>query len=86
MAARATTRALDAVLFPRLRPARTVESRHEGVVMNAPSAAPPPPGMMRPLALDDHPTHPVRDHLVGAAALAAFCLLALLPLLLGRSS
>lgn len=54
--------------------------------MNAPSAVPPPPGMMRPLALDEHPTHPVRDHLVGAAAPAAFCLLALLPLLLGRAS
>ncbi|QKE83409.1 hypothetical protein [Arthrobacter sp. NEB 688] len=54
--------------------------------MAAPSAVPPPPGMMRPLVLDEHPTHPVRDHALGALALVTFCLVALLPLLTGRAS
>lgn len=47
--------------------------------MAAPSpAAPPRVGMMCALYLDEHPTHPVRDHLLSAAVLVLFVAVALL--------
>lgn len=42
--------------------------------MAAPSPAGPPRlGMMCPLELDEHPTHPVRDHLLALVVMALFC-------------
>ena len=41
-------------------------------------AAPPRLRMMSPLALDEHPTHPVRDHLVTLGAMVLVCVIALL--------
>jgi hypothetical protein len=49
------------------------------VQMAAPSAAGPPwLRLMRPLELDEHPTHAVRDHLLALGATALFCLLAVI--------
>ncbi|GAA4123044.1 hypothetical protein GCM10022415_27680 [Knoellia locipacati] len=47
--------------------------------MAAPSpAAPPRLGMMCGLDLDEHPTHPVRDHLQAAVVLVLFVAVTLL--------
>lgn len=49
------------------------------VRMAAPSPAGPPRlRMMRPLELDEHPTHHVRDHLLALGATVLFCLIAVI--------
>ncbi|WP_353952439.1 hypothetical protein V6K52_03070 [Knoellia sp. S7-12] len=41
-------------------------------------AAPPRLRMMSPLALDEHPTHHVRDHLLTLGAMVLFCAIVVL--------
>ena len=47
--------------------------------MAAPTLAGPPRlRMMSSLDLDEHPTHELRDHVVGLGALIVFCAIAIL--------
>ena len=51
----------------------------EEIVVATPSPSGPPRlRMMRPLDLDEHPTHDWRDHLLALGLMALFCTVALI--------